>query len=72
MYTGYRKKRLAFWGRSGTISLGSAILLAVTLTTTRESLVVVISYLLDLSLVGRKAGSHVLFFFPFFEHKLPY
>lgn len=31
----------------------------------RASLMVVISYLLDLSLLGRVAGSRVLFLFPF-------
>lgn len=41
------------------------ILLAVTLKASRESAMVVISYLLDLSLVGWGAGSHVLFLFPF-------
>lgn len=57
-----------FWGRPKRASPGSAVcsLAFANLTLRgRESLMVVISYLLDLSLLGQGAGSRVLFLFPF-------
>lgn len=56
------------WGRPEKAFPGSAVCsLAFASLTLRggESLMVVISYLLDLSLLGQGAGSRVLFLFPF-------
>lgn len=55
-----------FWGRPEKASPGSAVCFLAFANLTlgsRESLMVVISYLLDLSLLGRGAGSRVLFLF---------
>lgn len=45
------------------LTLRDHIVLAMTLEATRESLMVAVSYLLDLSLIGQRAGSHVLLLF---------
>lgn len=69
VYTEVREKKgVIFWGRPEKASPGSPVssLAFANLTLGgRESLMVVISYLLDLSLLGRGAGSRVLFLFPF-------